>query len=164
MPSAPPLSDRTLKYGRNVMATAGVVIVLAWVPEIDVGRFHPFGFDFLTGGKLSAWSVLCAVLVYYFGSFGFAAAIDIPEWHRQQAGELSRLTQNLAAMRASSREGNENARQSAAASVRTQRVLRFTRWRLWWLDLGLPAAMFVAALSATISRLAALWPVGDIGI
>ncbi len=31
-----PLTERTLKYGRNVLAVSAIILVLAYVPYIDV--------------------------------------------------------------------------------------------------------------------------------
>ena len=113
MPSAPPLSDRALKHGRNVMATSGVIVVLAWVPEIDVEKFKPFGFEISSGGALSIWGVLCAVLVYYFASFIFDSCIDIPD---PVAGI------GVTEWRISARPGSKRAGRSACQSSKSSSV------------------------------------------
>ena len=66
------------KYGRNVTIAAGVILVLAWAPGIDIDSFKPLGFEFKPGskGKLSTWCLLLGVLVYYFFRFCVDARID----------------------------------------------------------------------------------------
>ena len=49
-----PLSDRPLKYGRNVMAVSGVILALSWIPHIEVGEFSPFGLKLPEGGEILA--------------------------------------------------------------------------------------------------------------
>lgn len=156
MPWSPPLSDRALKYGRNVMATSGVIVVLAWVPEIDVERFQPFGFDVSVGGALSIWGVLCAVLVYYFASFIFDSCIDIPAWRREREVDLTQLQRAFAAKR-------DAVSGDHASVIHNQRGLRYSRWRMWF-DIGAPTAMFIAAMTAAIARIAELWPSGANGV
>ena len=151
MPSAPPLSDRALKYGRNVMATSGVIVVLAWVPEIDVEKFKPFGFEISSGGALSIWGVLCAVLVYYFASFIFDSCIDIPVWRDEQKANLVLLRRV--------KEGLSHNPDELSAVKSTQHTL----WRLW-VDLGAPTGLFIAAMTAAILRIVDLWPTGANGV
>ncbi len=72
------LNDPAQKYGRNVTIAAGVILVLALAPGIDIVRFKPLGFEFKPGskGKLSTWYLLLGVLVYYYFRFCVDARID----------------------------------------------------------------------------------------
>jgi hypothetical protein len=76
----PPLTERTLVHGRNVMAIAGIMMVLAWVPGIEVREFHPLGFTFDDGSMLSAWCLLVGVLAYYVARFFNDWTIDLYAW------------------------------------------------------------------------------------
>jgi len=75
-----PLSDRPLKYGRNVMALSSVILVLAYVPYIEVSKFKPLGFDLSVGGEISIWGILGIILLYYAFQFGVAAWLDYRVW------------------------------------------------------------------------------------
>lgn len=148
MPSAPPLSDRTLKYGRNVMATSGVIVVLAWVPGIEIDRFKPFGFDFSDGGALAFWCVLFVVMFYYFISFVIGAAINIHLWMSDPGG-----------LKVKWAEGADKKPIIGAGFVRavSLRDVRFTNWRMWF-DVGTPTVMLIAAMVAAVPRIVDLWP------
>ena len=39
------------------MVAAGVILVLAYVPGIEIQKFSPLGFDFSEGGELSVWGL-----------------------------------------------------------------------------------------------------------
>lgn len=153
------LSDRTLKYGRNVMATAGAMMVLAWVPEINIERFEPFGLIVSPGGAFSIWGVLCAVLIYYFANFALGAWGDNPSWRRNRETELAHLDELLGLHRPDPGPFIP----TSESGRRGRRQLRYGRWRLG-ADVGVPCAMFLAALWAAVSRLAALWPSGGTGV
>ncbi len=75
-----PLSDRTLAHGRNVMAAASVILVLAWVPYIEITRFKPLEFDIKEGGELSVWGILASILVYYAIRFCADCWTDYSGW------------------------------------------------------------------------------------
>ena len=75
-----PVSDRTLVHGRNVMAIAGVLIVLAYVPGIEIEKFKPFGFQFDTDSLLSAWGLLAVVLFYYTTRFIVDCSVEWLPW------------------------------------------------------------------------------------
>jgi len=143
------------------MATAAVINVLAWVPEIEVERFKPFGFDIAAGGALSLWGVLCAVLVYYFASFGLGVWIEIPQWRSDEHYQLSALKTDLGARANLSRTDGDGRRRITEA-IRNRHGLRYSRWRLG-ADLGVPSAMFLLALWAAISSILALWPANPPG-
>ncbi len=72
------LQEQTHKYGRNLTAAAGVILVLAWVPGIEVSEFEPFGFVIgdVPGGELSIWCLLTGIFVYYFIRFSVSLRID----------------------------------------------------------------------------------------
>ena len=58
----PPLSDRPLKYGRNVMWLSSVILVLAYVPYVELNKFQPLGFDLSEGGEIALISA-CGITV-----------------------------------------------------------------------------------------------------
>ena len=76
----PPLTDRALVHGRNVMASAGVILVLAWVPGIEITKFHPMDYTFTEGSELSVWSLLAGVMIYYSLRFAKDCHTDYPPW------------------------------------------------------------------------------------
>ena len=78
-----PLTDRTLVHGRNVMASAGVILVLAWAPGIKIRDFHPMDFQFTDGSELSVWLLLVGVMIYYAGRFAKDCHTDFPPWKNE---------------------------------------------------------------------------------
>ena len=62
------------------MAVAGVIVVLAWVPYIEITSFKPLGFDIKEGGELSVWGILATILVYYAIRFGCECLVDYSGW------------------------------------------------------------------------------------
>ncbi len=62
----PPLSVATLKHRRNVMTTAGVVLVIAWVPLWDLQSFAPLGFKIDATVALLIWGVIA----YHYSTVG----------------------------------------------------------------------------------------------
>ena len=71
------------------MAVAGVIMVLAWVPYIEITSFKPLGFDIKQGGELSVWGILAVVLVYYACRFGVDCWTDYSGWIDEYRGSLS---------------------------------------------------------------------------
>lgn len=147
MADSPPLSDRALKYGRNVVAVSGVIIVLAWMPEIDIDRFKPFGFEFTEEGERSVWIVLLVVLGYYFVMWVIAARIDYVTWRQETEGERADLRIATKPASASLDEDEIARRPSRTATLRVLRPFRYATWRMWF-DIGFPCVMFVFALVA----------------
>ncbi len=136
-----PLSDRTLAHGRNVMAAASVVLVLAWIPYIDIKSFSPLGFDIKKGGELSVWGILAGVLIYYAIRFGYECWADYSGW-------IDTYRHNIDDDSGEDRRGNADGRQ-------TKRLLN----KFWRLDVAPPTLMFLAALFATYQQVDPLvWP------
>ncbi len=133
-----PLSDRTLAHGRNVMAAAGVILVLAWVPDIEIKSFSPLGFDFKEGGVLSVWGLLAGVLVYYAIRFGVECRVDYTGW-------IDTYRKSLAGAGTTTRE-----------IANYSHVRRLNR-KFWVLDVAPPALMFLAAMFAAYQQVDALW-------
>ena len=135
-----PRDDRALKYGRNVAVVSAVMVVLAWVPDIEIERFQVFGFDFKEGGQLSVWGILCVVLLYYFVNFIFTSAVDEALWqHKEDTKELRMLADG---------QGRIDIQ---------QRAERFGKYRRWF-DLYFPIAMFMLAAIAAVWKIAEYWP------
>lgn len=142
----PPLSDRTLKYGRNVMAVSGVILALSWIPHIKVGEFSPFGLKLPEGGEIYIWSILGIVLVYYAVQFGVAGVLDYRAWHHTNTPIFDLRTPQHPVRQEESR--------ALLAKARGHRVSVFLRFLI--LDVAFPAVMFLAALDATYQQVAPL--------
>ncbi len=71
------------------MAAASVILVLAYVPYIDVKSFSPLGFDFREGGELSVWAILAGVLVYYGIRFSYECWTVLPHRFASLASGLT---------------------------------------------------------------------------
>ncbi len=123
------------------MAAAGVILVLAWVPDIEIKKFQPLEFNFNEGGELSVWGILAVVLVYYAIRFGVEFWTDYMGWidtYRQS------LTITL-----------RNHSQDYAHARHTRRLY----WKFLILDVVPPALMFLAALGAMFQMISPLvWP------
>lgn len=115
------------------MAIAGVMMVLAWVPGIDVDKFEPLGFVFDGKGQLSAWGLFAAVLAYYAVRFAVDCWTDIVPWYAIHRGNITQAIKGTAS------DGPK--RRCAAHALRLHR-------RMWWLDIGVPAAMAVLGEAA----------------
>ena len=136
-----PLSDRSLAHGRNVMAVAGVIVVLAWVPHIEITKFEPLGFKITEGGELYIWLILAVVLGYYAIRFCADCWTDYSGWRDTYKGLLKLALDNDVRKKAHSRH-----------------VYRLNR-KFWGWDAALPALMFLVALFAAVQQIAPLaWP------
>ncbi len=133
-----PLSDRTLAHGRNVMAAAGVILVLAYVPYIEIKSFKPLGFDFSEGGELSVWGILASVLVYYAIRSGYEYWADYAGWIDTYRGHLG--------VPPSAGKYDD---------VNIRHVRRLNR-KFWVLDVAPPTLMFLAALVAAFQQISPL--------
>lgn len=135
-----PLSDRSLTHGRNVMAAASVILVLAYLPAIEIGKFKPLGFDFSEGGELSVWGILAVVLFYYAIRFGNDCWTDYNGWIDSHGGNL-----------------NVPSDKPRADYVYNRHVRRL-RSRFWGFDVAPPAFMFLVAFPTVWWRMYQLWP------
>ncbi len=133
-----PLSDRTLAHGRNVMAAASVILVLAWVPYIEIKSFSPLGFDFSEGGELSVWGILAVVLVYYAIRFSADCWTDYNGWRDEH------------------RKALKIPPDTPRSEHHFARHAKRLRMRFWLLDVLPPALMLLAALVATYQQVAPL--------
>ena len=123
------------------MAVAGVIVVLAWVPYIEIKSFSPLGFDFNEGGELSVWGLLAAVLIYYAIRFGYECWADYTGWRDMYRTVLADPPEVLRSERHFARHAKR------------------LRMRFWLLDVAPPALMFLAALFAMYQQVAPLvWP------
>ena len=120
------------------MAVAGVIVVLAWVPYIEIRSFKPLGFDIKEGGELSVWGILAGVLVYYAIRFSADCYIDYKGWIDTYGGQVS-----------ASPGG------TARSKPFNQHVRRL-RMKFWVWDVAPPALMFLAALGAVYQQVAPL--------
>ncbi len=123
------------------MVVAGVILVLAWVPYIEIKSFRPLGFDFNEGGELSVWGILAGVLVYYAIRFGLDCWVDYTGWRDMYRTVLADPPEVL-------RSEHHFARHA-----------KRLRMRFWLLDVAPPALMFLFALVAAVQQVVPLvWP------
>lgn len=134
-------SYRTMVHGRNLMAIAGALVVLAWLPGVEVKDFHPFGFTFDGRSLLSFWSLITFVLFYYAVRFVVDAWTDFKPWMDVFRGQVIR----------SKSEGGQGVHQQNA----DRQAMRIYR-RFVWLDFALPMAFFCIGLVAAIDELRCL--------
>ena len=168
------LDERTLKYGRNTMAIAGVIIVLALVPGIEICEFEPLGFRFSPESQKTLWVLLGIVLAYYSVHFAVGVWIDFPLrlmadgkqliripwctifWPLKWAPKKRKFGKD-SSISADSKErkivihlpaphGNHE------VSYRTLLKIRHTLSRLIVLDLILPTSLIVVALYAGVGE------------
>ncbi len=126
------------------MAVAGVILVLAWVPYIEIKSFKPLGFDIKEGGELSVWGILASILVYYAIRFSADCWADYNGWRDTYRGHFS------APVRKHSQDEmfNSHAR-------------RLNR-KFWFFDVAPPAVMLLLALVATYQQVVPLAQVGPL--
>ena len=121
------------------MAAAGVILVLAYVPGIEIKKFSPLGFDFSEGGELSVWGLLAAVLVYYAIRFVADCWTEYNGWRDTYGGNLT--------------VSPTKARSSQVYNRHAQRLKK----RFWGFDVAPPALMFPAAMVAAYQQVDTLW-------
>jgi hypothetical protein len=88
-------TERTLKYGRNLMAASVPILVFAWVEVVDLANSSPFNFEIKPGGEIWIWRLLLALLVYYSFRFYGLAIPDLRDWRLKHGEDRARLTTNL---------------------------------------------------------------------
>ena len=156
-------TERTLKYGRNLMVVAVPIFVFAWVPLVDLATSRPLNFAIQEGGEIWIWRILLALLVYYgFRFFGLAIP-DFLKWRTLhgvvRADIKSRLKaygHNLAAARQTHDEGSDHLRSAQKDVRQTRSELRHYNWRrtyFWFADAGLPTVLFGLALWASLDQI-----------
>ena len=134
-----PLSARTLKHRRNVMTSAGIILVVAWVPLWDLQSFEPMGFKIETTTALIIWGVLASVLVYFTRGLALGVRAELPSWQRHFAVHLDKYKQG----------------DMTAVPFEVARMNR----RAVWTDKYLPLFMAALSLLVILSESAQLlWP------
>ncbi len=151
------LEERTHKYGRNVMATAGVILVLAWVPGIEISAFEPFGFVIgdAPGGELSIWWLLGGVLVYYFVRFLVSLGIDVLEKRDSIATRYHQLRDDKFAV--DSLDTGKGARKQAQTRIWLFPPNLVAEWQFLILEAGMPIVLFSFAAFAAYVEIGSLW-------
>ena len=153
------LQERTHKYGRNVTAAAVVILVLAWVPGIEVSEFEPFGFVVreAPSAELSIWCLLTGILVYYFVRFLVSLRIDYLERSKFIRGYFDRLRgYNNELDRWLGRNDHERIDQvkGRISEIRSDGV---QVWQFYVLEAGMPVAIFLLAAIAASFEIYTLW-------
>ena len=152
------LQERAQKYGRNVTIAAGTILVLAWVPGIDIDKFKPLGFDISESpsAELSFWCILFGVLAFYFVRFSISLRIDYLDHKTHMTAHFSARRN----MRSQRRTAIEHSDADDLADAKAK--LSTTRWnhneicQFYILDAGLPVGLFVLAAVATVMQISAL--------
>ena len=120
------------------MAAASVILVLAYLPDIEIKSFSPLGFDFNEGGELSVWGLLAGVLIYYAIRFGYECWADYTGWRDKYREVLADPPEVL------------------RSEQHFARHAKRLRMRFWLLDVAPPALMFLFALVAAYQQVRAL--------
>ena len=120
------------------MAAAGVILVLAYVPYIEIKSFSPLGFDFREGGELSVWGILAVLLVYYAFRFSCDCWVDYTGWMDTHRAYLAM------------------ARKEPPGDYVYKSHVQRLFWKFWLLDVAPPALMFLAALVAAVQQVVPL--------
>lgn len=180
-------SDRALKYGRNVMASSVVVIVLAWVPAVDLVGSKPLNFDIKPGNEIWIWGMLLALLLYYGIRFFGLAAVDFMTWRAAHGGswhshksavannekqlvEAQEELQISSGPAASGLAPEQRARRKERAEGKVRGVMgnlsqsqekwrdyRARRFYFWATDLAPPLVLFLLALVASLMEIVRLY-------
>jgi len=124
------------------MIVAGIIIVLAWVPGVEIHKFHPLGFDFEADSQLSAWGLLLTVLIYYIARFGADCWTDYKIWYGTYSGNLREMKTNPGAARTNPA--------SLSAAVLNK--------HFWFWDFSPPAIMAIIGAIAAITEIKSLIP------
>ena len=158
----PILKDRAQKFGRNVMAAAGVILVLAWVPGIRIDQFQPLGFKFnaASGSILSVWCLLAGILGYYFVRFSVDVTVNYLEWNPVRKADFRSWKHNKKSIR--------DAKKIPGAAMNEDWIDRITELRpkiiyarqFFVLEIGMPFVFFAAAAITVWLRIVANWPQG----
>jgi len=167
--------ERTLKYGRNLMAVAVPILVFAWVPVVDIAKSRPFNFAIEKDGEFYIWVILLAVLIYYgFRFFGLAIP-DFRLWKQLHGNPAPIHQKNLVdqhkhiqAHEAALHHERQNKNQPMIKQIkqaikeveitieRIQSNINHYRWErlsFWIFDAGLPTVFFLIALWASVEKI-----------
>ena len=154
------LNDRTQKYGRNLLAAGGVILVLAWVPGIDIEQFKPLGFDFSAEKRnmLSVWWLLLGILVYYFIRFCVDVRIDYLKSNPTRKEDFE-IWQGLKrkARKAEETKGamRDESREAKTAEMRPKII---DARKFLFLEVRLPIIVSLAAAMTALIQIVAYWP------
>ncbi len=168
-------TERTLKYGRNLMAIAVPIVVFYFVPLVDLAKSRPFNFEIKQGGEIYIWGLFLVLLVYYGARFSGLAIPDFLQWqemygHRRAAKknsldqEIRENKTKIIALAHARLASDEVAIPALEANVKgTQINVKKARstyidynWRrtyFWIADAGLPTGLFGLALWASIVKI-----------
>ena len=154
------LNDRTQKYGRNLLAAGGVILVLAWVPGIDIEQFKPLVFDFSAekGSMLSVWCLLMGILVYYFIRFCVDVRIDYLKSNPTRKEEF-KIWQDLKRKARKAEETKGAMRdESTEAEIARLRPKIIDARKFLFLEVKLPIIVSLAAAMTAFDQILDYWP------
>ncbi|MCH9018987.1 MAG: hypothetical protein IIA73_01285 [Proteobacteria bacterium] len=153
------LQERTHKYGRNVTAAASVILVLAWVPGIEISEFEPFGFVIgdAPGGELSIWCLLTGILVYYFIRFSVSLRIDYLANSRFIRGYFKDLQTYKNDLQRGIERKDPSRIKNAKKNISGKTSDRVQVWQFYIFEAGMPVALFAFAAFAAYVEIGTLW-------
>jgi len=110
------------------MAAAGAIMVLAWVPGIDIEAFNPLGFK-IKDAELPVWGLLFGVLLYYTVRFTVDCITEMTNWYGYY------------------NDGIVNVKIKGNKALENLIARRLDTRAKWW-DIGLPLAMAAGGIIA----------------
>lgn len=171
-------TERTLKYGRNLMVSAVPPIVFHNVPAIDLAKSRPFNFEIAAGGEAWVWYLLTAVLVYYAIRFFGLALPDYRHWKDQFDVKRNYHNKVVANERNKLRAETESLQRQISRqpdpplpertppetnvvaqkdrydqALRSRREYRWQRNYFWLTDFTMPTALFLWALYCCVVQI-----------
>ena len=158
----PILNDFARKYGRNLMAAAGAILALAWLPGVGIDQFKFFGLEFNTtsGSQFSFWALMAVVFAYFAGRYWVEARIDylasyfvIKEHKQNLETERTKLRMAKVNQRGDMENPEKYERRISDMRPRTMEIRKF-----WIFDVGLPVVFALAAASTAVYLMIIHWP------
>ena len=118
------------------MTTAGIILVVAWVPVWDVQSFEPFGYAIDTNAAIVIWAVMMGVLVYFTRGLVIGVRAELPAWQQHFSSYLIKF-----------REGDVTPVPHAITRMHRRAV---------WIDKGLSLSVAAFSLLVGLSEVAQL--------
>lgn len=148
------LGDRAQKYGRNVMAAAGAILALAWLPGIGIEQFKFFGLEFnkASGSQFSFWCLMTVVLVYFAVRYWIEARIDYLARYRKINLKINRLPNYREQLRKSDRPG------STEELIQEMLPVEMEIRKFWIIEISLPLFLVIAAVASAHINIEIYWP------
>ncbi len=82
-------SERTLKYGRNLIVASVPMIIFGWTDVVDLKKSRPFNFEIKPGEEIWIWYFLISIVLYYGLRFFWLAILDYLSWRQSHSQKFS---------------------------------------------------------------------------